>query len=241
MGENFQVELFAGVLKPVSVRDETDDRWDAALLDGCPKGLLSLVSGKAVALNLAEQYDAVRELCESMSFSEIAKVSGIHKSRVEAIAGFGSLPRGLQNAIREEKIKTGIAKQLLRLGQADRVRAMEMYWENGKLTAHDLNEMQRVKTQTAQSLLPNGLFEGIGARKESDLEQVIQGLAKQHSPDEIRDLFESAYDYFWCTVHRRVAKNPDFCLDVEEQDLKNGVRVVDVPQGENDAQRKYAK
>lgn len=194
MGNDFQVELFTEALKPVGVRDETDDRYDAAILDGCPRGLLSLVSGKGVLLNLAEQYDAVKELCENMNFAEIAKMSGIHKSRIETIAGFGSLPRGLQNAIREEKIKTGIAKKLLRLGQVDRVRAMEIYWENGKLTAQDLNEIQRVKSQTAQSLLPDGLFDSVGARKESDLGQVIQTLAKQHSPDEIRDLFENAME-----------------------------------------------
>lgn len=44
------------------------------------------------------------------------------------------------------------------------------------------------------------------------------------------------YDYFWCTVHQRVAKNNDFCLDVEKQDLKNGTRIIDDSQGENNAQ-----
>lgn len=193
MMESHQVELFENVVKPVGYRDEMDDRWDAALLDGCPRGLLSLVSGKSVPMTIAEQYDAVAELMREMTVKEVAKLSGMHKSRVESLLQFASLPSGLKNAIRGEKIKTGIARRLLKMSQNERVRAMDVYEKNGELTAKDLDAMRQTTSRIAESLLPNALF-GSNDSSPSDMTYIVCQMAKRFSPDEIRDRFEIAME-----------------------------------------------
>jgi hypothetical protein len=57
--DSTQLEMFSDAIRPATFRDEMDDRYDAAILDGCPRGMLALVSGSAKLPGIAELSDAI--------------------------------------------------------------------------------------------------------------------------------------------------------------------------------------
>ena len=161
MTEPIQLEMFRDVLKPVSFRDESDDRWDAALLDGCPRGFLALVSGKVAEITVAEQYDAVTELMVDMEISTISRIVKISKRRLENFLAFGSLPKELQDAIRERRISDGVSLKLIKLSTRNRAKAVAIYLETGKLTLDDVESISRVARDESVEALPDSLFDDL--------------------------------------------------------------------------------
>lgn len=196
-----QAKLFEEALRPTNFRTEYDDRYAAALLDGIPRGVLQLVSGKAAALNLAEEADAVLELLDKeYSLKEIAKMAGVHVSRVEQAVAFTKLPTLLQEGIREGAIARNVARRLVKLGEDEIGELEQRYFGNGTVTAKDVREVQHVAVSEQAALLPDSLFPKEAPA--NDVETLVRGLAAKASPDEIREWFEDAMDLVFAEVVR---------------------------------------
>lgn len=190
--EPTQLDMFAEAVQPTTYRDEIDDRYDAAILDGCPRGMLALIAGAAQVPGVAEQADAVKELSElGFDDKEIAKATKLHVARIELVRRFEHLPVALQGAVRSGEVSSRLAVRLLKLSPMERARVGDRYDENGKITEADVDAARRVTRDAAIEALPDALFEmPEPARDEESFQRAVRVMLETMTVEELRMEFE---------------------------------------------------